>query len=190
MTLPNRFNVNQNACLRPLVIHIIHNTGLRKKATVDFEKEFFKLMNNAVFGIAMENIRKHKDIKLVTTERRNYLLSERYYHTTKFFPGNVLATEKKKEILMNKPAHLGLFDTSNYELECNSIEGPLPKRKKKKVIGLRKDELVGTVMTKSVGLRAKNYSYLIHDSNEDKKIKGTKICAIKRKVKFENYKTV
>ena len=85
-----------------MVIHIIHNTGLRKKAKVDFEKEFFKLMNNAVFGIAMENFRKHKDIKLVTTERRNYLLSEGYYHTKKFFPGNVLATEKKKEILMNK----------------------------------------------------------------------------------------
>ena len=48
------------------------------------------------------------------------------------------------------------FDTSNYDLECNSIDRPLPKRKKKKVIGLRKDELGGKIITKFVGLRAKN----------------------------------
>ena len=55
------------------------------------------------------------------------------------------------------------FHTSNYELECNSINGPWPKRKKKKVIGLMKDELVGKIMTKFVGLRTKSYSDLIDD---------------------------
>ena len=61
-------------------------------------------MNNAVFGKTMENIRKHRDIKLVTTERRrNYLVSEAIYHTTKFFTKSLLAIEMKKtEILMNK----------------------------------------------------------------------------------------
>ena len=50
------------------------------------QKKIFKLMNNAVFGKNMENLRKHRDIKLVTTEtRRNYLVSEPNYHTTKFF---------------------------------------------------------------------------------------------------------
>ena len=54
-------------------------------------------MNNAVFGKTMENMRKHKDIKLVTTEtRRNYLLSEPNYHTTKLFSENLLAIEMKK----------------------------------------------------------------------------------------------
>ena len=52
------------------------------------------MMNNAVFVKTMENVRKHKDIKLVTTERRrNYLVSEPNYHTTKFFTEKLLAIE-------------------------------------------------------------------------------------------------
>ena len=54
-------------------------------------------MNSAVFGKIMENVRKHRDIKLVTTERRrNYLLSEPNFDTTKFFTGNLLPIETKK----------------------------------------------------------------------------------------------
>ena len=51
-----------------------------------------------------------------------------------------------------------------------------------------KHELGGKIMTKFVGLRAKNYSYLIDDGSKDKKTKGTKKCVIKRKLKFEKYK--
>ena len=59
----------------------------------------------------MENIRKYRDIKLVTTERRRkYLVSEPNYHTTKFFIENVLAIEiKRTQIYMNKPVYLGLL---------------------------------------------------------------------------------
>ena len=58
----------------------------------------------------MENVRKHTDIKLVTTERKkNYLVSEPNYHATKFFTENLLAIEMSKtQILMNKPVYLGL----------------------------------------------------------------------------------
>ena len=82
----------------------------KQKSKNNFEKDFLKLMNNAVFGKTMENVRKHGNIKLVTTERRrNYLLSEPNYHTTKFFTENVLAIEiRKTQILMNKPVYLGL----------------------------------------------------------------------------------
>ena len=78
------------------------------------------------------------------------------------------------------------FDTSNYELECNSIDRPLPRGKNKKVTGLMKDEFSGKTMTKFAGLRAKTNIYLIDDDSEDKKAKGTKTCVIKRNLKFEN----
>ena len=54
-------------------------------------------MNNAAFGKTMKNVRKHRDIKLATTEsRRNYLVSEPNFHTTKFFTENLLTLEMRK----------------------------------------------------------------------------------------------
>ena len=75
------------------------NTDLGgKKAKSSFEKYFFKLMNNAVFGKTIENVRKHRDINLGTTERRrNYLVSEPNYHTIKFFTEYLFAIEMKKK---------------------------------------------------------------------------------------------
>ena len=81
-----------------------------KKQKIIFEKDFFKLKNNAVFEKTMENMIKYRNIKLVTKERkRNYLVSEPNYHTTKFFTKNLLATEMRKtQIYTNKPVYLGL----------------------------------------------------------------------------------
>ena len=86
------------------------NTKLRRKAKNYFQKGFFKLMNNAIFGKTMENVRKYGDIKLVTTERRrNYLVSEQNYHTKNIFMENLLAIEmRKNQIIMSKPVYLGL----------------------------------------------------------------------------------
>ena len=66
-------------------------------------------MNNAVLGKTVENVRKHRDIKLVTAEIRNYLVSEPSPHTMKLFTENLLAIEMKKtETLLNKLVYLGL----------------------------------------------------------------------------------
>ena len=186
-----------------------------------------KILNYSVFGKTMENVRNHRDIKLVTADkRRNQLVSEPNYHTTKYFSENLLAIKMKKiKVKMNKPLYLGLsileisktlmyefwydyikpkyqgniklcymdtdsfiiyiktedvyenmandvekrFDTSNYK-----VNRPLPTGKNKKVFGLMKDELGGKIMIEFAAFRPKTYSYLVDDSNSDKKTKGTK----------------
>ena len=80
-----------------LISYIHMNTELRKKTKKDFEKDFFKLMNKAVFGKTMENIRKHRDIKLVTTnKRRSKLVSEPNYHTINLISEDLSIIEMKK----------------------------------------------------------------------------------------------
>ena len=98
---------NQKAWFKP---YIDMNTELRKVAKDDFEKDLFKLMNNAVFGKTMENIRKHRDIKLVTTDKkRSKLFSEPNYHTMNYMSEDLSIIEMKKtKVKMNKPIYLGL----------------------------------------------------------------------------------
>ena len=92
-----------------LKLYIDMNTKLRTEAKNDFEKDFFKLMNNSVFGKTMENVRNHRDIKIVTTNKqRSKYASEPNYHTTKPISKNLLIMEMKKtEVKMNKPIYLG-----------------------------------------------------------------------------------
>ena len=84
-------------------------TKLRMQAKNNVERDFFKLMNNSVFGKTMENVRNHKDIKIVTTDkRRSILASEPNYHSTKYISKDLLIMETKKvEVKMNKPIYLG-----------------------------------------------------------------------------------
>ena len=87
--------------------YIDMNTVLRKAAKNDFEKDIFKLMNNSVFGKTMENIRKHRDIKLVTTDKkRSKLVSEPNYHTINLISKDLSIIEMKKtKVKMNKPIY-------------------------------------------------------------------------------------
>ena len=91
------------------IISLYMNNKLRTEAKNDFEKDFFKLMNNGVFGKTMKNVRKDKDIELVTTnKRRNYLVSELNSYE-KILSENLSAKEMKKiKVKMNKPEYLGL----------------------------------------------------------------------------------
>ena len=86
------------------------NTGQRKEAKNEFKKDFLKLMNNYVFGETMENVRKHRDIKLAAIdEKSNKLVVETNYHKTKSFSENLLVIEMKKtKLKINKLVYLGM----------------------------------------------------------------------------------
>ena len=96
----------QEAWLKP---YIDLNAELRKNAKNEFEKDFYKLKINSIYGKAGQNDRKHRDIKLVTAEyKRNKLASESNYHSTKCISKHLLVMEMKKtEVRMNKPIYLG-----------------------------------------------------------------------------------
>ena len=89
--------------------YIHFNTKLRTAATNDFEKDFYKLINNSVFGKTMENIRKHKNIKLVTN-RESYLklVMKPNFKSWVRFDENLMGCEMGKiKVVMNKPVYLG-----------------------------------------------------------------------------------
>ena len=116
----------QEAWLKP---YIDMNTELRTEAKNEFEKDFFKLMNNAVFGKTMENVRNHRDIKLVTTDaQRRRIVSDPNFMTSKCFSENLMAIEMRKtRVHMNKPVYLGqaildLSKTSMYGFYCDYLK--------------------------------------------------------------------
>ena len=228
--------------------YIDFNTKLRIAATNDFERDFFKLMNNSVFGKAMENIRKHRNIKLVTNKDK-YLrtVMKSNFKSGVLFGENLMGCEMgRTKVVMKKPVYLGqtildlskivmhefhydymkpkfedlqlcYMDTDSlvYHIKTedfyadivNDVEErfdtsgyvpnrPLPIGKSKKVIGLMKDELGGTIMIEFVSLRPKLYSYKKLGGSEtlngphfveDKKCKGIKKCVVKKTLTFEDY---
>ena len=86
-----------------------HEYWIKKKTLNEFEKNFFKLINNSSFGKTVENVRNHRDIKLVTSDkRRKRLVSEPNYHSHKNFSEHLMAIEMKKvRVKMTKPLYLG-----------------------------------------------------------------------------------
>ena len=109
--------------------YIYFNTEKRKNAKNAFEKEFFKLMNNSVFGKTMENIRKRVDVRLVTDEKKLLkLTSKPTYVSSKIFNENLVAVHKIKETLtLNRPAYVGmcildLSKTLMYDFHYNYIK--------------------------------------------------------------------
>ena len=109
--------------------YIEMNTNLRTKAKNNFEKDFFKLMNNSVFGKTMENIRNRVNVKLVNTQERLKKLSAKpNYKSCKIFNENLISVHMKKTSLtMNKPVYLGmcildLSKTIMYDFHYNYIK--------------------------------------------------------------------
>ena len=117
--------------------YIDYNTEKRKNAKNDFEKDFFKLMNNSVFGKTMENIRKRVDVRLVTDEKKLLkLTSKPTYVSSKIFNENLVAVHKIKETLtLNRPAYVGmcildLSKTLMYDFHYNYIKDKYGKKAK------------------------------------------------------------
>ena len=136
-----------------LKTYIDFNTQLRTAATNDFEKDFFKLMNNSVFGKTMENIRKHRNIKLVTTE-------EKYLHTVMcpnfksgvLFGENLMGCEMGKiKVVMNKPVYLSqaILDLSKMVMYEFHYDYMVPKYSldKLKLCYMDTDSLVYNIKT-------------------------------------------
>ena len=220
--------------------YIDKNTKLRMQSKNNFESDFFKLMNNSLFGKTIENIRKRTDVRLVTTpeQAEKYIYKPNYEGRTTFSDDLHMG---KTSLYMNKPVYLGMsildisktlmynfhygyikpkygdkakllftdtdslmyeietegfykdispdvrtmFDTSNYpKVHKSGIETGVNK----KVIGLMKDEVGGKIITKFVGLRAKNYAFVC-GRTENKKCKGIKKCVTKNNITFEDYET-
>ena len=109
--------------------YIALNTELRTAAKTDFEKDFFKLMNNSVFGKTMENIRKRVNIKLVTNKEKGEKLSAKpnFNHCNIFCENLIAIHMKKTKLLFNKPVYLGmcildLSKTLMYDFHYNYIK--------------------------------------------------------------------
>ena len=135
---------DQGDWLKP---YIDMNTELRKQAKNDFGKDFFKLMNNTVFGKTMENVRNHRDIKLVTSDkRRGILASEPNYHFERFNDNG------KVEVKMNKPIYLGqaILDISKTLMYEFSYDYVNPKYKEKaKICYMDTDSFVMLIKTEA-----------------------------------------
>ena len=98
--------------------YIDFNTLHRQNASNPFEKDFFKLMNNSVFGKTMENLRKRVDVKLVNDERtRTKLLGQPYFKSMKIFNDHLVAIEmRKKNLTLNKPIYCGFTILDNSKM--------------------------------------------------------------------------
>ncbi|XP_044010191.1 uncharacterized protein LOC122853841 [Aphidius gifuensis] len=195
----------QSAWLKP---YINLNTELRQQAKNEFEKSFFKLMNNAIYGKTMECVRNHREIKLVSKYEGRWgarsLISKPNFASSKIIDDLKKFNENAKYLygdtdsciyqftIPNIYDHIKedihKFDTSDYKVD-NQYGIPLAN---KKVVGLMKDENNGNIMTEFIGLRSKLYSYKVRIESEarDKthsRAKGVKRSAMK-KIIFDDYK--
>ena len=208
--------------------YIDFNTLHRQNASNPFDKDFFKLMNNSVFGKTIENQRSKVDVKLVNDKRtRTKLVSQPHFKSMKIFTEDFTGTEMtKKSIQLNKPIYCGfmildnskvvmydfhynfvkacygsqatllftdtdslvyeiktedvyrdmferkeLFDLSDYPTDC-----PFHDEAYRKVLGKFKDETAFVPIIELVGLRAKMYSFKVHQGTKKRKQEANRPC--------------
>ncbi|XP_036148432.1 uncharacterized protein LOC118647498 [Monomorium pharaonis] len=190
------------------------NTQFRTLAKNDFEKHLYKLMNNAVFGKTMENVRNHVDVKLLTKWAGRYgaetMIAKPNFHSRSIFAENLIAVELKKlEIKLYKPIYVVMYtdtDSLVYLVECEDIYETMKRDiarfdtsdypidntygmplENKIVPGLMKDENNSMIMTEFVGLRAKMYALKVDGKKDTKKAKGVKNSVVAQTITFDDY---
>ncbi|CAH1389916.1 unnamed protein product [Nezara viridula] len=181
------------------------NTKHRQQATNDFDKDFFKLMNNAVFGKFMEDVRKRCKIELVVNQRRlTKLTAKPTFKDRTIYTDSLVAVHSDFEkIEMNKPIYvrMAILDLSKTddlyndmtefmdELDTSDYPNghPIHRSYNKKVLGKFKDEANRVPVSEFVGLRAKMYSLRIPVNKVIKKAKGIKKSAVENRITFDDY---
>ena len=141
------------------------NTTLRKEAKIEFEKDFFKLMKNSVFGKTLENIRNHKDMKLVTSDKKyfKYVMKPNFKDDHPFSEHLFAVEMGKREITMKKPVYLGqvildLSKTLMYEFHYDYMR---PKNGSKvKLCYMDTDSFVYEIETEDF------YRYIANDAEK------------------------
>ena len=153
--------------------YIDFNTEKRKYAKNAFEKDFFKLLNNAVFGKTMENLRKRVDIKLVTNEKQlKKLTSKPTYMSSKIFNENLVAVHKiKEQLTLNRPAYLGicildLSKTLMYDFHYNYIKARYGS--KAQLLFTDTDSLCYEIETKDIYADLWEHNHLFDNSDYPK----------------------
>ncbi|XP_018365191.1 PREDICTED: uncharacterized protein LOC108762616 [Trachymyrmex cornetzi] len=183
------------------------NTRFRMFANNEFEKNLYKLMNNAVFGKTMENVREHVDVRLVTRWDGRYgaevMISKPNFHSRSVFSEELVAVELRKlEVQLNKPIYVGMciLEISKirlYEFHYEYIMPLYPDKCKILYTDtdsliylleyLMKDENNGEMMTEFIGLRAKMYALKVIGSSDKKRIKGVKKNIVAKPITFDDY---
>ena len=190
--------------------YISFNTAKRTVAKNDFEKDFFKLINNLVFGKTMENLRKRVNVKLITDEKKLIKYSSKpTIISSKIFNENLVAVHSIKPFLvLNRPAYVGmcildLSKTLMYDFHYNYITKKY--KSKAQLLFTDTDSLMYEIETEDVykdfyknktpivefvGLRSKMYSYIKDNKMGGKTAKCIKKNIINNNIQHENYKDV
>ena len=190
--------------------YIMLNKRLRTAPKNEFEKDFFKLMNNSIFGKTMENIRNLKNTKLVTSDKRylKYVMKPNFKDGFPFSKHLFAVEMEKTKITMNMPVYLGqaildLSKTIMYEFHYDYMRPKYGSKanlcymdtdsfdyEKNHEKSAWWNQLGGKIMAEFAGLRAKMYAYRKIDKEvEEKSCKGTKNCVVSEGLTFDDYKT-
>ncbi|KAE9530102.1 hypothetical protein AGLY_011564 [Aphis glycines] len=185
---------NQSPWLAP---YIALNTEMRKKAANNFEKDFFKLLDNAVFGKTMESMRKRIKMELVSSDRfavleiSKYLMYDYHYNVMQkqnddtielIFIIYYIQTDDFYNDLLNNPNLLNRMDTANLPRDH-----PCYIAERKKIPGLFSDETDVRIMREFYALRAKSYAYILEDK-EKIKAKGIRGHFVRNHMTFQDHK--